>query len=72
MKAESASANPFILRSYRSQPKAQEYFYSGERVGPGRYICTFCGKDVVAEKSRVLPPCGDCDSSQFALDAVAA
>jgi hypothetical protein len=72
MKVESLYAGPYALDRHLFRPKAQVYYYTGERVGPGRYVCTFCGKDTVADKSRVLPPCNACDSSEFALDAAAA
>jgi hypothetical protein len=72
MKVESLLADPYTLSRLPNRPTVQVYFYSGERVGPGRYICTLCGKDTVADKSRVLPPCSGCDSSEFALDAMAA
>lgn len=72
MKVESLYAGPYALDRRPYRPKIQLYFYTGERVGPGRYVCTFCGKDTVADRFRVLPPCNACDSSEFALDAVAA
>ena len=56
----------------RRRNVAVYYFYTGERVDAGRYICTFCGKDTVVSTTRTLPPCHFCDSSEYELQAAAA
>ena len=47
------------------------YYRTGEQVGPGRYVCTFCGKDVMVAGARTLPPCQTCDSTEYSLEAAA-
>lgn len=47
------------------------YFYTGERVGPGHYTCTFCGERTRLPKARTLPPCQICDSAEYQVDAAA-
>ncbi|MHB1004574.1 MAG: zinc ribbon-containing protein [Chloroflexota bacterium] len=74
LKVEYRYAPPIDLRQWavKRQSVRVFYFYTGERVGPGRYVCTFCGKDTVVDRARVLTPCHVCDSAEFALDAAAA
>jgi hypothetical protein len=47
------------------------YYYTGERVGPGRYMCTFCGSHVNLTIGRILSACQACDSSEFLSELVA-
>lgn len=71
MKIEYVYTAPYQLREPFLQRRIT-VFYTGERVGPGRYVCTFCGKDTVVGRPRVLTPCHACDSSEYTLDTVAA
>lgn len=71
MKVEYAFTPPFDWRT-RLLPSRVAMYYTGERVGPGRYVCTFCGRDTVVSKMQVLAPCHACDSVEYTLDAVAA
>ncbi len=57
--------------SPRRQMIAVYYFASGETVGPGRYLCTFCGTVTTLAATRALPPCRVCDSAEYSLEAAA-
>ncbi len=41
------------------------YYYTGETVEPGYYVCTFCGQHKHISSSRALPICERCDSTEF-------
>ena len=48
------------------------YYYTGEVVAPGYYVCTFCGHRTTITRARALTPCQHCDSAEFStLEAAA-
>ncbi|MHB1414149.1 MAG: zinc ribbon-containing protein [Chloroflexota bacterium] len=56
----------------RQRRVAVYYFSAGEKVPPGRYVCTFCGNAIHIATDRALPLCGVCDSAEYVWEGEAA
>ncbi len=40
-------------------------YHTGEVAGPGRFVCTECGKSMNFKKSGRIPPCSNCKNTAF-------
>ncbi|HKJ66416.1 MAG TPA: hypothetical protein VKA68_00525 [bacterium] len=40
-------------------------YHTGEVAGPGKFVCTECGKAMNFKKSGRIPPCSSCKNTSF-------
>ncbi len=53
------------LAELAEQGKSMTNYHTGEVTGPGTLVCGTCGKELNFPKAGHIPPCPDCDGTEF-------
>jgi flagellar biosynthesis GTPase FlhF len=65
MFANVADKTRLELEKFADQARKASLYRTGEVAGPGRLVCTSCGKELHFHKAGHIPPCPGCSGTDF-------
>jgi len=63
--ANVADQTSLQLRELADRARQASLYHTGEITGPGTLVCTGCGKEIHFHKTGHIPPCAQCQGTEF-------